>query len=252
MPMNKIVLSVLAHPDDAEFLCAGTLIRLRQEQGYDIHIASMTPGDCGSMEQDSFAIGRVRRCEAIQAAALMHATYHCLEESDLLVFYNERTLEKMTRLLRLIQPCMVFTHSPVDYMLDHEQTSIIVRAATFAAPIPNFLAERHLGPVLPNVPALYYCDPIEGKDSLGQEVAPCFRVDISEVIDGKSNMLAAHASQRNWLSKHHGMDHYIQAMKEWGAKRGRECGVRFAEGFRQHLGHSYPQENRVAQLLGIK
>ena len=47
--MNQTILS-LAHPDDAEFLCAGTLIRLKQEHGWEVHIASMTPGDCGSVE----------------------------------------------------------------------------------------------------------------------------------------------------------------------------------------------------------
>ena len=48
--MDNVVLSVLAHPDDAEFLCAGTLIRLVVEHGWRAHIASMTAGDCGSME----------------------------------------------------------------------------------------------------------------------------------------------------------------------------------------------------------
>ena len=63
-------------------------------------------------------------------------------------------------------------------------------------------------------------------------------------------MLAAHASQREWLLKHHGMDHYVGSMRDWSARRGREAGVAFAEGFRQHLGHSYPQDNLLAQLLG--
>jgi N-acetylglucosamine malate deacetylase 1 len=248
--MNKTILSLLAHPDDAEFLCAGTLIRLRQEHGYDVHLASMTPGDCGSVEHDAATISRIRRAEGAQAAALIGARYHCLEERDLRVFYDEATLEKVTRLLRQVRPSIVLTHSPTDYMLDHEMTSTLARAAAFAAPIPNFLADRRLGAALEHIPHLYYCDPIEGKDPLGQAVAPGFRIDIGSVIDTKAAMLAAHASQRDWLLKHHGMDHYLQAMRDWGAKRGSECGVAFAEGFRQHLGHSYPQENVLGSLLG--
>jgi len=38
-------------------------------------------------------------------------------------------------------------------------------------------------------------------------------------------------------------------MKRWGAERGQRYGVAHAEGFRQHRGHSYPQENLLAQLL---
>jgi LmbE family N-acetylglucosaminyl deacetylase len=249
--MNKTVLTVLAHPDDAEFLCAGTLIRLKKEHAYDVHIASMTPGDCGSVAHDPQEISRIRRDEGAKAAALLGATYHCLEESDLLVFYNQRTLEKVTRLLRLVQPGIVLTHNPTDYMLDHEMTSTIARAAAFGAPIPNFLAKRRLGPPLPRVSHLYYCDPIEGKDLLGRDVPAGFHVDISQVIDAKAGMLAAHASQRDWLRKHHGMDHYLQAMRDWNAKRGSECGVPFAEGFRQHLGHGYPQDNVLVELLGM-
>ncbi|MBM3996354.1 MAG: PIG-L family deacetylase [Planctomycetes bacterium] len=248
--MAKTVLSILAHPDDAEFLCAGTLIRLKREHGFVVHIASMTAGDCGSAEHDARAIARIRRAEGAHAAALLGATYHCLEEWDLRVFYNERTLEKATRLLRLVQPSIVLTHNPADYMVDHEMTSLIVRGAAFAGPIPNFMADRQIGPVLPGIPHLYYCDPIEGKDALGREVVPTFRIDISGVIEDKAAMLAAHASQRDWLLKHHGMDQYLQAMRDWGKHRGAECGVAFAEGFRQHLGHSYPQDNVLAQLLG--
>ena len=249
--MSNTVLSVLAHPDDAEFLCAGTLLRLKEEHGYDVHIASMTPGDCGSVEHDAATISRLRREEGTRAAALMGATYHCLEERDLLVCYGERALEKVTRLMRLVRPSIVVTHSPTDYMLDHEVTSTLVRASAFAAPVPNFLADRSPGAPLPHIPHVYYCDPIEGKDPLGRDVVPGFCIDIGKVMDAKAAMLAAHASQRDWLLKHHGMDHYVQAMRDWGAKRGRDHGVPFAEGFRQHLGHSYPQENIVGLLLGV-
>jgi hypothetical protein len=46
------------------------------------------------------------------------------------------------------------------------------------------------------------------------------------------------------------MDDYLRAMRDWSARQGQLAGVAFAEGFRQHLGHSYPQDNLVGELLG--
>ncbi|MGF1579207.1 MAG: PIG-L deacetylase family protein [Gemmataceae bacterium] len=248
---TKVALSILAHPDDAEFLCAGTLLRLKLEHGWDIHIVTMTPGDCGSAELPPEEISRVRRGEGRAGAQLIEGTYHCVEESDLLVFYDKTTIQKVTRMVRTIRPTILFTHSPVDYMLDHEMTSRLTRAAAFNAPIPNFAQDPALPP-LGAIPHLYYCDPVEGKDSFGNEVVPQFLVDISGVIEKKAEMLMAHSSQRDWLFKHHGMDQYVTSMKEWGATRGQSIGVSFAEGFRQHLGHGYPQNNLLAEVLGSR
>jgi N-acetylglucosamine malate deacetylase 1 len=75
-------------------------------------------------------------------------------------------------------------------------------------------------------------------------------VDISSVIDTKSKMLGCHASQRDWLLKQHGIDEYIHSMLERGQQRARPIGVKYAEGFRQHLGHGYPQNNLLAAELG--
>ncbi len=261
--MKSVALSILAHPDDAEFLCAGTLIRLGQ-LGWEVHVASMTPGDKGSMVHPPEEIARIRRAEGAAAARLIGATYHCLEERDLLIFYGERPLESITRLLRTVRPRLVFTHSPTDYMVDHEVTSQLARAAVFGAGIPNFFgadagrpagrsARRRAGqpPPLEGIPHLYYCDPIEGKDPLGRPVEPAFRIDVSSVIDTKAAMLAAHASQRDWLLQHHGMDQYLKAMRDWSSHQGQAAGVAYAEGFRQHLGHSYPQDNLLGQVLGL-
>ena len=248
--MAFVVLSVLAHPDDAEFLCAGTMARLVREHGWEAHLATMTPGDCGSAELGPDEIARVRRAEGAAAAALLGATYHCLEERDLLVSYNERALEKVTRLFRRVRPDVVITHSPADYMLDHEKTSELARAAAFGAPIRNFCYDRAHDAALDHIPHLYYADPIEGKDPLGRRIEPGFCIDISSTLDLKREMLCAHASQREWLLKHHGIDEYVKAMEEWAAARGAECGAPAAEGFRQHLGHSYPQDNLLSELLG--
>ncbi len=249
--MADVVLSVLAHPDDAEFLCAGTLVRLWREHGWQVHVASMTPGDCGSVEQSAEEIARIRRQEGARAASLLGGTYHCLEERDLLLFYQERPLERVTRLLRALRPRIVLTHSPADYMVDHETTSTLARAAAFGAAIPNFFSGHGHPPPMAHIPHLYYCDAIEGMDALGRPVQPAFRIDISTVVEAKAEMLAAHASQRDWLLKHHGMDQYVQSMRDWCGQRGRQGGVAFAEGFRQHLGHGYPRDNLLGQLLGV-
>ncbi len=248
--MNKTILAVLAHPDDAEFLCAGVMVRLQHEHGWTLHIATMTPGDCGSTEYPPDEIARIRRSEGDAAAKAIGATYHCLEERDLRVVYGEAVLEKVVRLINKVKADVVLTHSPDDYHLDHEQTSKIVRAATFAAPIPNFLHGRHDHPPIAHIPHLYYCDPLEGKDAFGRPIPPSFRVDISSAIEAKSKMLECHESQRAWLRSHHGVDNLVQSMRDWSAAQAEGRGVAFAEGYRQHLGHSYPQGNLLGELLG--
>ena len=62
-------------------------------------------------------------------------------------------------------------------------------------------------------------------------------------------MLAAHASQRDWLLKQHGLDDYLIAMEEWSAERGKHVGVPYAEGFRQYLGHPYPGSPLLQELV---
>jgi LmbE family N-acetylglucosaminyl deacetylase len=254
--MRTVALAVLAHPDDAEFLCAGVLVRLRREHGWAIHVATMTAGDCGTAEHGPREIAAIRRGEGQRAAEAIGAAYHCLEELDLRVVYGDRALDKVVRLLNTARPSVVFTHSPDDYHLDHEQTSKVVRAATFAAPIPNFFQTPagDRDPAAPSpldhIPHLYYCDPLEGKDAFGQPIPAGFRVDISAAIDAKAKMLECHESQRAWLRRHHGVDNLVESMRDWGAVQGKAAGVAFAEGFRQHLGHSYPQDNLIGTLLG--
>jgi len=248
--VTQRVLSVMAHPDDAEFLCAGVLIRL-QDKGWQVHIASMTPGDCGSMELPREEIARVRMGEGRAAAALIRAEYHCLDCRDLLVAYDPPTIRRTVELIRRVDPAIVITHPPQDYMADHEFTSLVTRNACFGAPAPNFQTDvLPAAPAVKAIPHLYYASPIEGIDIFGEPAPISMAVDISEVIGLKADMLAAHRSQREWLRAQHGMDEYIESMKRWSAEVGRRIGVEYAEGFRQHRGHPYPQSDVLGELLG--
>jgi LmbE family N-acetylglucosaminyl deacetylase len=246
-PAPRILLTLLAHPDDAEILCGGTLVRLHQ-RGWTIHIATATPGDCGTMTESRWGISAIRVGEAQKAAAMIDGTYHCLDERDGLVVYDKSTLQKAIDLFRRVAPTLVLTHAPKDYMLDHEQTNLLARAASFIYAAPNISAF----PLLPGsrVPHLYYCDPVEGIDPLGNEVQPTTVIDISDVLETKAAMLGCHASQREWLSTHHGMDEYIEAMKRHARHRGNQMGVDYAEAFVQHRGHAYPHDDLLASLLG--
>ena len=240
MSENRKVLSLMAHPDDAEFACAGTLALLNQK-GWQIHIATMTPGDCGSAEFDAEKISSIRRKEAADSAKILQGTYHCLESKDVFIFYDEPTLLKVIELIRKIKPTIVFTHSPTDYHVDHENTSRLIWAGCFSAGMRN-IEIPNVEPYEP-VPFLYYADAFEGKDKLGREVKPSFLVDITGTIDTKEKMLCCHDSQQSWLLAHHGMDKYIDFMKNFAAQRGKTINTEFAEGFNQHLGNGFPQEN---------
>lgn len=240
-------MAMLAHPDDAEILCAGTLIRLA-EAGWEVHIATSTAGDCGTTQHTADEISRIRTGEARTAAAMIKATYHCLHELDGRVVYDKPTLAKMIELFRQVAPTLVFTHALADYMMDHEMTALLTRAASFIYGAPNVSAR----PVAPGscVPHLYYCDPLEGIDPYGRGAEPTTWVDITSQADRKADMLACHASQREWLRAHHGMDEYIDAMKRHDAMRGEKLGVRAAEAFVQHRGHAYPRNDLLAELFG--
>src|SRR5688572_21810183 len=246
MTTRKVALAFLAHPDDAEFLCAGTLIRLA-DLDWEIHIATATAGDAGTNVHNRWDIASIRTTEARKAAAMINATYHCLGENDGMVVYDRTSVQKAIDLFRRVAPSLVFTHAPKDYMMDHEMVSLLARCASFVHGAPNI----SLFPLIPGsgIPHFYYCDPIEGNDPLGNPVTPTTIIDISKQEPRKLEMLACHASQREWLRSHHGMDEYLDAAKRHDAMRGAMINTPAAEAFIQHRGHPYPKTDLLKSLF---
>ena len=246
MASTRAVLAIGAHPDDVELLCAGTLALLHAK-GWNVECATMTPGDCGSTTRTRTEISSIRRKEAARSAALLDGKYHCMECDDVFITYDRPTMLKVIRLVREIRPAIVFTMSPEDYMVDHEVTSEVVRTACFAAGMKNIDTDG-IEPFL-SVPHLFYLDPMEGKDILGNAIRATTIVDISSTMGKKEQMFLCHESQLSWLKSHHGVDECVESMRAWSMTQGKTIGVQYAEGFRQHLGHAYPQDNILKQEL---
>ena len=245
-----VALALFAHPDDAEFLCAGTLARLA-DHGAKIRIITMTAGDCGSTVLPAEKISLIRRREAARAAKIIGADYFCLNEKDLKIFYGRRTLASVTEAVRAANPTLVLTHSPVDYMVDHETTSRLCQTACFGAMAPNFCTGvRSAAKPLRAVPHLYYAEPFGGRDIFGEEVPSTLFVNISSAFDRKERMLACHESQRAFLSAQQGISDTLSMMRTMATRAGIMAGWEKAEGFRQHLGQGFPRDNLLSQLLG--
>jgi LmbE family N-acetylglucosaminyl deacetylase len=253
------VLALMAHPDDIEITCAGTLILLKRA-GWDVHLATMTAGDLGSATLSVARISRIRRKEAAASARLLGAGYTCLGIADLTIAHTERQKRMVTGLLREVRPDVLITHPPVDYMADHEQTSYLTRDAAFGSTIPNWKAlpptgvrARKPAPVCDALPALLFADPIDlARPDGGRAVAKQV-VDISAVIEEKAAMLAAHASQRAWLHQQHGEDEYLHWMRRVGVDRARDFkrkSVSYAEGFVPYHGHAFPRRDVLTAALG--
>jgi LmbE family N-acetylglucosaminyl deacetylase len=243
------ILAIHAHPDDAEILAGGTLALLAAA-GHDLTIATLTPGDCGSRDMGPNEIAAVRRREAASAAAMIGARYLCVEMRDLAIFNDDASRRRIVSVLRQVQPRIVLTASPGDYLCDHEAASALVRDACFAAPAPNYRVEGPPAAPLEAIPHLYFMDPVAGRDREGRIVKPDFIVDVTGTFTRKHEMLAAHSSQRTWLQQHHGTDDYLAQMERWTRERGELAGVSYGEGFRHYRGHPYPETPLLEELVG--
>lgn len=248
--MADSVFAIAAHPDDIEFLMAGTLIALR-DAGWEVHYLNIADGCCGTTEYDRETIAAMRRQEAMAAAASIGAQFHESLTPDLEIFYDRETLLKVASLIRAAAPRIVLTLSPSDYMEDHMNACRLAVTAAFSRGMPNF-------PVDPPRPAVnqpvtvYHAQPYGNVDPLRRPVSPDLYVDVTDLHDRKTAMLAAHQSQKRWLDESQGHDSYLAAMRELDAQVGQMSGrFELAEGWRRHLhlGFCGPEDDPLADAL---
>ena len=238
---SKIALAVAAHPDDIEFLMSGTLLRLA-DAGYSIHYWNLANGCCGSDCMDREETARVRRLESIHSCQKLAATFHDPICDDLSIFFDRETLARATSVIRQIEPEIVLTHSLSDYMEDHMNTARLAVTATFSRGMKNFPVDPPQTISRQDV-CLYHAQPYSNLTPMRQLVVPDLFVDTTDLMEKKKELLACHASQKEWLDVSQGLDSYLATLESLDRQVGEMSGrFEFAEGWRQHLHLGFASE----------
>ncbi len=243
-------LAIFAHPDDIEFVAAGTLLLLKQA-GWEIHCLNLSSGNLGSATMSAHDTRHARQREAQHAAELLGARWHPPLADDLEITYEIPLLRQLAAIVREVNPQILLTHSPVDYMEDHMATARLAVTSAFARGMPNFVTDPHVKHVEGDV-TVYHAQPHLNRDPLGAVVRPGLFVDIASVMATKRAALAAHESQKLWLDQTQGMDSYVKTMEDLGREVGAMSGrFEFAEGWRKHLhaGFCAPAADPLRQAL---
>jgi len=238
---TKAALAIAAHPDDIEFMMAGTLILLGKA-GYELHYMNVANGSCGTAVHDKDEIVAMRDAEARKAAAMIGAEFHPPLCDDLEIYYDRILVAKLAAVVRKVNPEIVLLQSPIDYMEDHTNSVRLGVTAAFCRPMKNFVTDPPVPPVFGDT-ALYHSMPAGIRGPLREEVPPHFYVDVGSTMKKKRAMLACHRSQKEWLDESQGMDSYLITMENFAAEVGRRSGrFKFAEGWRRHSHLGYAAE----------
>lgn len=186
---------LVAHPDDPEFFCGGTVARLTQA-GINVCYLILTSGDKGSddrtlSDQDLAAIRVVEQQKAAEHLGVTQVT--CLKHPDGFVEPRYEVVRDAVRAIRTQKPDIVITQDPAALYSrgishsDHRAAGLVTLDAVFPAArnhryFPELLAEG-LEPHV--VREVWVC---RGQDS-------DLEVDVSAVWDQRIEALLNHQTQ---------------------------------------------------------
>jgi LmbE family N-acetylglucosaminyl deacetylase len=228
-PALKRVVVIVAHPDDAEFLCAGTVAKWASE-GHDVTYVLLTSGDKGSSDpavspEQLIATREVEQRDACAALGVKDVQF--LRYPDASLVPDLALRRDLTRVIRRIRPDVVICQDPTvpwvgqSYLNhpDHRAAGQATLDAVYPAArdrmtYPELLAE---GLEPHKVREVY----------LGGAKEPDVWIDITKSLPKKLEALRCHVSQMNgwdpeemirqWAreeaEKHPGNGEYVEGFK---------------------------------------
>ena len=220
-------MAVVAHPDDIEFSCAGTLARWAKT-GTRTSYVLCTSGDVGIDEpgMTRARASEIREAEQRMAAEIAGAAEVIfLREPDGMLVATLELRKKIVREIRRFRPEVVICGDPTivwagnDYINhpDHRAAATAALDAVFpAAGQPNLFEELELEGFLAHKPRKVYATTWDTADAY---------VNIESTIDLKIEALRAHKSQmKEWDPE--------KSIREWAAERAQGKEMAYAEGFK--------------------
>lgn len=212
---------LFAHPDDAEFMCGGTVARWVNE-GCQVHYVVATDGSAGSNEPGATreSLRPIREREQRAAAEILGvSSVTFLGELDGHLEVNLVTRKKVCREIRRLRPEVIVAPDPsrlwsgegyINHW-DHKQAGLLALTAVMpdapTRPMFSELEDEGLEPF--EVPNLW----------LAMNDAGTF-VDITDTMETKLRALAAHESQLK-----------VEEVEKWVRGRAEELGKASEQGF---------------------
>ncbi len=223
-PMKILV--IVAHPDDIEFGCAGSIARWVQE-GAEVVYCMVTDGSAGSNDPsvERKALIQRRQEEQLAAAAQLGVKdVRFLGYCDSMLQPTLELRKELTRLIREVRPDRVLCQDPTtvfvrDGYINHPDHRAAGEAAIYA-----IFPSAETRPCFPELLAEGYEPHHVSELYLTLTMNPDTIVDISATIEQKISALLAHSSQVGPESE--------QWVRERNADLGKEHGYAYAEPFK--------------------
>ncbi|MFC2061579.1 PIG-L deacetylase family protein [Elusimicrobiota bacterium] len=194
--MKGNILAIGPHPDDIEFGCGGTLLKLTED--YNIHLLVLTAGDAG---------GKDRKKEQENSAGILQASKLWWGEyEDTQIPYSREVIKFLEDTIREVNPVILFTNYYRDTHQDHRAAANNLQSAT-----------RYKKNVL------FY----EVPTSI--EFNPTIFMDIEDTWEKKQELLKAHSSQVN-ATRVEGLS-ILDSAESCAIFRGFQGRVKYAEAF---------------------
>lgn len=226
---DRRVLIVVAHPDDAEAFCGGTIAKLTRA-GNHVVLVICTNGERGSHDTGvcPSVLAEVRRREEEQARQILgiqEVVWLGYQDGSLA---DQRELrDRLIRAMRQLRPDIVMTFDPwkhYEFHPDHRAVGFATAEARILADLPWVCPECTMEGLAPWHPTeLYLFAPQE----------PNYWVDISDTIDYKIQSRLTHRSQNDFIRTAEDEQRFAAYFRTLAAQTGAAAGLACAEAFRK-------------------
>ena len=235
LPVPASALAIAAHPDDVEFGCGGTLAKWSAE-GCVVHHLICTDGSKGSWdpEQNPLALVAQRQEEQRAAAGALGAKGEVVflghTDGELQSGLAER--EQVARVIRQVQPEVVFGHDPWRrYRLhpDHRHAGFLAVEGIVAARDPHFYPAQHIPHWRPSTLLLWEADTVDHLEDVGAHVD----AKLAALLEHRSQLRSTMHIEVDSPEEADQIERFRRRVLDRLATFGRTGGVAYAEGFKR-------------------